>query len=42
LAGFERLMGFVEAKVRHVSSGAQSSWGRLLWPGSRSSCDVGA
>jgi len=41
LPGFEQLMSLVETKIHHVSSGTPSSWGRLLWPGSRSSLDVG-
>ena len=31
LPGFERLMSLVEIKVRHMSVGTPSSWGRLLW-----------
>lgn len=42
LPGFEQLMGLVEPKIRHVSSGTPSSWGRLLWPESRVGRDAGA
>jgi hypothetical protein len=31
LPRFEELMGFVEARVRHVSAEEATSWGRLLW-----------
>ncbi len=31
LPRFEALMGLVEAKIRHVSTGEPTSWGRLLW-----------
>lgn len=32
LPGFERLMGLVETRIRHVRGGTPSSWGRMLWP----------
>ncbi len=31
LPRFEELMGLVEAKMRHGSTGEPTSWGRLLW-----------
>lgn len=31
LPGFERLMGAVETRIRHVPAGTPSSWGRMLW-----------